>query len=481
MTDRIDVVGLGPGDASLVTPATRRLIETRAHRFIRTRRHPSASVVGDAVSFDDAYDRADTFAEVYRGIADRLVAEAARHHEILYAVPGSPLVLERTVELLADTDVEVIVHPAMSFLDVAWARLGVDPVDAGVRLVDGHRFAEVVGDRGADSPLLVAHCHNQRVLSDIKLAAADAPSAPVVVLQRLGTADESVFEVEWWDLDRTVDADHLTTLYLPEPPPTAAASLGRLASLVSVLRRECPWDREQTHGSLRRHLIEETHEVLDALDAVAEAGVGVGTGDVAAPADVDDLTEGDAGDVGDAAVDEHLCEELGDLLFQAFIHAAIAEESGRFDVRDVADGIHDKLVARHPHVFEPDGATGADTAELVASWEVAKVAEKGRSSVFDGIPSGLPSLSLAAKVLSKATALGVDTDTGPGPIRAGVDPAGLAGPADWGRLVVELVAAARVAGVDLEDETRVAAARLRDRLRVAEADGDAAGVEPFAP
>src|SRR5690606_14796713 len=115
------------------------------------------------------YEQADTFEEVYRGIADTVAAAAARHGEVLYAVPGSPLVLERSVQhLLADERVAVEALPAMSFLDVAWARLRLDPVEAGVRLVDGHQFAQAAaGERG---PLLVAHVHANWVLSDIKLA-----------------------------------------------------------------------------------------------------------------------------------------------------------------------------------------------------------------------------------------------------------------------------------------------------------------------
>ena len=132
-------------------------------------------------------------------------------------MPGSPRVLERTVDLLvADGDaagVEVEVLPAMSFLDLAWVRLGVDPLEDGVRLVDGHRFAEAAaGERG---PLLVAHCHNRRVLSDIKLAFEDETPAVAVVLQRLGLPDERVVEVAWADLDRAVEPDHLTSVYVP--------------------------------------------------------------------------------------------------------------------------------------------------------------------------------------------------------------------------------------------------------------------------
>ncbi len=452
MTPRIDVVGLGPGDASLVTPATREIIDGASHRYLRTLRHPSAETVTAAVSFDEEYERADTFADVYREIARRLVEAATREGSIVYAVPGSPLVLERTVEhLLAQSGVRVIVHPAMSFLDVAWARLGVDPVDSGVTLIDGHRFAEMAS--GITGPALVAHCHNQRVLSDIKLSTDVAPSRPVTVLQRLGGDDERVFEVDWWDLDRNVDADHLTSLYIPEPAPSAARALGRLSDVVHTLRRECPWDREQTHGSLRRHLVEETHEVLEAIDRFVDAEAAADTGAV------------------DRA-DEHLREELGDLLFQAFIHAVIADEGGRFSVADIADGIHDKLVSRHPHVFGDAETVDADA--LVVQWEAAKVAEKGRASVFDGIPAGIPGVALLGKVQRKAATLGVDVSASAGGLRAEldrIDDESAIDEAQVSRLVSLLVAVANQAGVDVEDAARNAARRLRDRATAVERSG----------
>ncbi|MDH3755652.1 MAG: SAM-dependent methyltransferase [Acidimicrobiia bacterium] len=454
------VVGLGPGDERFIVEHTRALIAANLHRFVRTRRHPGAGLIGDAVSFDDEYETAGTFGDVYTAISDRLVAAAAEHGQVLYAVPGSPLVLERSVEeLRARTDVDTEVHPAMSFLDVAWSVLGVDPVDAGVRLVDGHRFAtEAAGERG---PLLVAHCHNQRVLSDIKLSVEDPGDEPVVVLQRLGTVDESVSEVSWWDLDREVDADHLTSLYIPALASPVAVDLQRFAELVSILRRECPWDSVQTHQSLRRHLIEESYELIEAIDALPSS------------------TESGAAmeaDVSGAAMeaDMSLCEELGDVLFQVFIHSEIAAQQGRFTLADVARGVHDKLRDRHPHVF---GDASAD--DLVGRWEHDKRAEKARDSVFDGIAAGLPALSFAAKVQRKATALGVVSAFR----EAGdhvIDADGNAAPIDeetMGATLFAVVEAAIAVGVDAEDALRLAAERARDRARRLELDGADLSVE----
>jgi tetrapyrrole methylase family protein / MazG family protein len=376
---RVTIVGLGPGGPQYVTQQTLDAISNHSHRFIRTTRHPSASRVGVATSFDDVYEAADTFADVYAEITQRLVAAAAEHGEILYAVPGSPLVLERSVRHLCnDPRVECIVLPAMSFLDVAFARLGIDPVEAGVRLIDGHEFATAAaGDHG---PMFVAHTHANWVLSDIKLAVEGATGdEPVVILQRLGTPDEEIVHTTWAELDRTVEADHLTCIYIPRLGSAVGESLVRFHQLARTLREQCPWDREQTHQSLVKYLLEETYEVVDALQLL---------------------------DPEVASSDSALIEELGDLLYQIEFHATIAEQDGRFTMVDVVDGIHDKLVRRHPHVF---GSVQADDAHtVVANWDAIKHAEKGRTSVFDGVAMSQPSLSYAYHVQRKAAKVGFD-------------------------------------------------------------------------
>ena len=397
------VAGLGPAGPELVNAATTEAARRITHRFLRTARHPAAAAFCQGVTtFDRVYDDAEDLAQVYETITAELVAAAETHGEILYLVPGSPSVAERTVELLrGETGIEMRVLPALSFLDLAWDRLGVDPLQAGARLVDGHRFAETAaGERG---PLLVGQCDSAQVLSDIKLAGHDhagPPPGPVTVLARLGLADESVTEVAWADLDRLVDADHLTTLWIPEMAVPVAQELVAFAELVRTLRARCPWDQAQTHASLVSHLIEEAYETVEAIDS------------------------------GDP---DHLAEELGDVLFQVFFHATLATEAGQFTVADVARGVHDKLVRRHPHVF---GDISAETpAQVMANWEQIKREEKGRASVMDGIPAALPALLHAVKVQRRAASAGyVEPDTEPdtfgpalfaladGARRAGADP-----------------------------------------------------------
>ena len=449
-TPRVVVVGLGPAGPEYVTEHTVAEIARVSHRYLRTGRHPSASLVADAVTFDDVYEAADTFTDVYAEIIDRLVAAARQFGEVLYAVPGSPLVLERTVQLLrADERIECVVHPAMSFLDVIYARIGIDPVEAGVTLVDGHRFANAAA--GLAGPLLVAHTHANWVLSDIKLAVESATGdEPVVILQRLGSPDELITHTTWAELDRTVEADHLTSIYIPHLAAPVGAELVRFHQLARTLREQCPWDQEQTHQSLVRYLLEETYEVVDALQAL---------------------------DPEDPSTDDDLIEELGDLLYQIEFHATIAEQEGRFTMADVAQGVHDKLVRRHPHVFGDVVAT--DTTTVLSNWDAIKQEEKGRTSIFEGVPHSLPSLSYADAVQRKAAKVGFDWPDVDGAwpkiaeesaeVRAAVasdDPDAVHD--EMGDLLFAVVNVARHLGVEPESALRAATLKFRGRFEKVE-------------
>ncbi len=432
------VVGLGPGDPGLASAAAVDALRRIPHRWLRTRRHPSSDLAEPAESFDDIYEQARSVDEVYSAIVDALVSAAGRHGQIIYAVPGSPLVAERTVELLRDSPVTTEIVPSLSFLDLAWDRLGVDPLAAGVRLADAHSFAtDAAGQTG---PLLVAQCDSSLVLSDIKLAVDEGPE--VTVLQRLGLPDEAVTKLAWAELDRGVEPDPLTSLWIPGLIDPVAGDLVRFDELVHTLRAACPWDRQQTHASLTRHLLEETYEVLEAIDEI---------------------------DRHAARGYTHLEEELGDLLFQVFFHATLAAEEGQFTLTDVARGIYDKLVRRHPHVFggPPLG------------WEEIKRAEKGHASVMDGVPGSLPSLLYAHKVQDKASSIGFDWESLAGPwskLDEEIDElrvaAGGGAPAavnaELGDVLFSVVNLARHLGVDPESALRDAAATFRRRVTIVE-------------
>jgi tetrapyrrole methylase family protein/MazG family protein len=223
--------------------------------------------------------------------------------------------------------------------------------------------------------------------------------------------------VAWEDLDREVEADHLTTLWVPHLASPVAAELQRLAATVRALRERCPWDREQTHQSLTRYAVEEAHEVVEAIDALDD-------------------------DPGGPEIDA-LCDELGDLLFQVVLHATIAEQAGWFTLADVAGGIDAKLVRRHPHVF--GDVEVADADEVVRNWDAQKRVERPeRTGPLDGIPPGLPALQLAAKVLRRSGSLGE---------------AGGATEAEAGDELLDVVARLAAGGVDVEGALRRAVRR----------------------
>ena len=452
----ITVVGLGPGGDRYVTVETRQAIARIPHRYLRTSIHPTSHLVGAATTFDHLYEAAGRFEEVYTQIVEALVAAAAEHGDILYAVPGSPLVLERSVQLLrADGRVPVDLLPAMSFLDLAWARLSVDPVEAGVRLIDGHDFATAAA--GSTGPLLIAHAHARWVLSDVKLAAEEADGhEPVVILQRLGTPEEAITETTWSELDRAVEPDHLTCVYVPHLGAPVGAGYVRFHQLARTLREQCPWDREQTHASLVPYLVEETFELVDAIQAL---------------------------DPDDPTTEHALGEELGDLLYQIEFHATIAEQAGRFSIADVTAGIHDKLVRRHPHVFGDVVANDAGT--VLANWDEIKQAEKGRTSVFDGVAASLPALAYAHHLQRKAAAVGFDWPDVTGPyakvdeelaeLRRAVGDTDVAG--ELGDVLFAVVNVARHLGVDAELALRAAAAKFRRRFEEVEALAAERGIE----
>lgn len=390
----VEVVGLGPAGPELTTFHTKRLIDEIPRRYVRTLRHPAAAGLTAVESCDDLYESAERLEDVYGGIVDRLAAAAERWGRVVYAVPGSPCVAERSVRLLQDDPrVEARVHSAMSFVELAWSRLGIDPLEAGVRLVDGRRFAvEAAGERG---PFLAAQCDSPVWLSEIG-DALPSPGADVWILHHLGLESERVEKLRGADLLRWDGADHLTSVFVPQLAEPVAAGFVRFSELVHTLRERCPWDREQTHKSLRRHLLEETYEVLEAIDGLPDqAGAFPLAGSATA----------EGGAVGCGYGYEDLEEELGDLLFHVFFHARMAAEAGQFTIVDVVNSVETKLRNRHPHVF--GDVVAGSSEEVRANWERIKRDEKGRNSAMEGIPDALPALLLALKVQKRAEAFGV--------------------------------------------------------------------------
>jgi tetrapyrrole methylase family protein / MazG family protein len=317
------------------------------------------------------------------------VVEAARERgEILYAVPGSPTIAERSVELIRAAGIDVELIPGISFVDLAWWRLGIDPMH-GARVVDARAFA--IDAAGSSGAMLIAQCDSQLVCSEVKLALLDSLAADheVTVLQRLGLPDERVFTVALADVDRDVEPDHLTSLFVDTGSAAVGPELARLLALTERLRGPggCPWDAAQTHHSLRRHVLEEAYEVVEAIELL--------------PADAP------AGDIPIGAYDA-LEDELGDLLFQVMIQSVLASEAGAFTVADVARAVHTKLVRRHPHVF--GDVQVSDANEVVTNWEQIKKTEHDDQSLVAGVTAGLPSLIAAQKLFRKGASIGLDPD-----------------------------------------------------------------------
>ena len=233
-------------------------------------------------------------------------------------------------------------------------------------------------------------------------------------------------------LDPQREDDHRESVQLARIPGTRRPNalsrwtipqLARLIDVMATLRQACPWDAQQTHESLAQYLIEETAETIEAVE----------TGD-----------------------QDHLREELGDLLLQVVFHAEIAaERDGGFTIEDIAAGTADKLIARHPYVF----ATEETPDDLHFSWEQRKAAEKGRTSVLEGIPDQLSSLARANKIVSRVRSRRVPVDLPSDPIDED----------DLGRQVLALVARAQASGIDPDQAVRAAVRDLEARVRVGEA------------
>ncbi len=450
----VRVVGLGPGTLDHVTRRTFSLLSETSVARLRTREHPSAAAFADVPSYDEWYERALSFDDLYQAIVEDLVSLATRAapREVIYAVPGSPVVAERTVELLRERpEVAVILEPAVSVIDVACAALGRDPMAAGLRVVDA---LDSIDNFRGPGPLLILQTYSPEILASVsdRLPA----ECQVNVLHHLGLDDQVVTALRASELASFREADHLTSLWV-EPFRDAGVATADLVDLVSRLRAECPWDQEQTHASLTKHLLEEAYEAVDALDvfvAMEERGE-----------QDDDLIA-------------HVEEELGDVLVQVVLHAELGEEEGNFNFASIVDTLRDKLIHRHPHVFGDLAANSAD--EVAARWEVLKRKEKGRDSVLDGVAWQMPALTLYTKLLRKAALADLAIASEESSLAAALEAIAAltraldgAGSYDesqraWGDALSSLVAAASAADVDLEGALRERARELRDQIVTAE-------------
>jgi len=386
MPTGIVIVGLGPGSPEQITLQAWRTLEGAGQVYLRTRHHPVVPELPQSAttyeSFDQVYEQADTFDDVYTEIARRVVELGQRPEGVVYAVPGDPMIgeisVQRILALAKEADLSVRVVPGVSFLQPTVGALGVDPFD-GLQICDATLLAQQLHPNlNPDVGALIVQLYSRELAADVKMTLMHLyhDDQPVRLVRSAGTPQEVVREFELYRLDRQQDLDHLSSLYIP--PLQHPGSIASFEDIVARLRAPdgCPWDREQTHQTLRNHLLEETYEVLEALDA-------------------DNM--------------EDLQEELGDLLLQILLHAQIAVEDGDFKLIDSVSHIIEKLIRRHPHVFGQ--VTAKDSEDVLRQWEEIKRAERGAEtfkSMLAGISTALPSLSRAMEMQRRAARVGFD-------------------------------------------------------------------------
>lgn len=376
----ITIVGLGPGDPALLTRRAWQVLSEADEIYLRTRRHPTVAGLPAHLclhSFDALYESLDDFAAVYERIAEEILSLGRRPGGVVYAVPGHPMLGESSVQhILAGARAEgLAVHliEGLSFIEPVLTLLGIDGL-AGLQLADATELAMAHHPPlDPDRPALIGQLYGQRLASEVKLTLMNAypDDHPVTLVWAAGAVEAETTTLPLYELDRTPRVDHLTTLYVPPLP--SVGGLPALQETVARLRAPggCPWDQEQSHRSLRPHLLEESYEVLAALDA------------------------------GD---DDKLCEELGDLLMQIAMHVQIAAEEGDFRFSDVIGRIDAKLRRRHPHVFAGLHVEGA--ADVLRNWEAIKADERAALNEHDEPGSRLESVPTILPALARAQALG---------------------------------------------------------------------------
>ena len=380
----VTVIGLGPGPLEQMSLGAWRVIERVPEVHVRTFRHPTVRALPEGLvvhSFDRVYEAHDSFEAVYQDIAERVVELGRRPEGVVYAVPGHPLVgevsVQKVVALARREGISVEIVPSESFISPILVALGLDGLE--LQVVDAtevasgwHPFLRV------DGPAILGQLYNRETASQVKLTLLNAypEDHEVVLVQAAGSPEQVVRRLPLSELDRQPDIDHLTSLFVP--PRSTPCSLESFQDTVARLRSPagCPWDREQSHQTLRETLLEEAYEVLEALD------------------------EGDLG---------ALRSELGDLLMQICMHSQIAVEEGAFSIYDVIGTINEKIVRRHPHVFR--GAAVAGSEEVLRNWEEIKRGERGEGdsrSLLAGVPRGLPALAQANAYQKRVARVGFD-------------------------------------------------------------------------
>lgn len=391
MTGRgITIVGLGPAGAEYLTREAWAHLEGCDELWLRTKFHPAVAGLPEGLvvrSFDEIYDSNDNIGVVLEAIVRQVVDLGKREQGVTYGVPGSPFVAEETVseimKSVEGSDLPIRLIDGLSFIEPVCSALGID-LHPQMVLADALHLAGLeVPSFPPTIPAIISQLENSLEASELKLTLmANYPQEhPVMLVHNAGTSDEIVEKLALYEIDQSLHLGMMSCLYLP--PLRQGASFEDFQQIIARLRRHdgCPWDREQTHLSLRPYLLEEAYEVLEALDQEDS---------------------------------QHLREELGDLLLQIGLHAQIATEDEDFLMTDVLQGINSKLIRRHPHVFSDIAADSVD--KVLTNWEKIKADERknngeSQKGMLDGIPLSLPALSQANQIQRRAKRVGFDWHT----------------------------------------------------------------------
>ena len=384
--NKIIIVGLGAGDINQLPLGVYKLLMLKDKQvYLRTKDHPVVAELeaegANFTYFDNVYEKHDQFEQVYQEIA-AILLEKAKKEALIYAVPGHPLVAEKTVQLLIEESkkgaVTLEFRGGQSFLDSMFQSLQIDPID-GFQLLDGTALS--VDEIQFRNHLIIGQVYDTFSASEVKLTLMEKLpyDYPVKIVTAAGSNDEWIKEVPLHELDREVDLNNLTSVYVPpvKEEKLLNKEFSRLRQIIAELRgpNGCPWDKKQTHLSLRKYLIEECFELIEAINE-------------------DDV--------------DHIIEELGDVLLQVMLHSQIGEDEGFFSIDDVIEGISAKMVRRHPHVFGDKEAESVD--DVMKHWQQAKSLEHADrpKSILDEINEAAPNLLKAYEIQKKAAAVGFD-------------------------------------------------------------------------
>ena len=383
---KIYILGLGPGNVDALTLGVVNRIKSGDKNYLRTEKHPTVEYFKENniyyESYDYVYENQENFEEIYEYIVKDLINKSEEYHAINYLVPGNPMIAERTVELLLNSeneDLEIEIFTAVSFIETIIELMGVDPIN-GLKIIDG--IGSKIKDVDINLDCIITQVYNNKVASDIKLILSQVygDEYKVYLINNEGIlGKEEIHKIPVYELDRIHNIGSLTSIYIPKVDKIDKKiySMADIIDTVEILRSEngCPWDREQTHKSLRACVIEEAYEVVEAIDS---------------------------GDI------DNLAEELGDLLLQVVLHSQIGLEEGEFNIYEVFTKLNEKMIFRHPHVFGEKKVEKSE--EVVYNWNKLKFKDRNITTYTDTLKDvpRLPALLRSFKVQARAREIGFD-------------------------------------------------------------------------